>query len=354
VHPGCGEALYLPDVFPGVPQIHYCEFYFHAFGGAIHFDPTEKPRIDTMARTRMRNTVNLLSLESMDWGIAPMGWQHSQYPPEFKDRISIIHDGVDTDLCRPNPAVRLKLREGMVVDRSQEIVTYIARNLEPVRGWPSFARAAAEICRRRPNCQILVVGGDGVSYSGTLPKGETYRQKLLDEVPLDPTRVHFLGRVPYPVFLRLLQVSRAHIYLTMPFVLSWSMLEAMSSECLLIGSRTAPIMEVIEDGVNGLLVDFFDVPGIVERVCEALEAGDSMQALRTRARETVLDRYALSKCLPAQAGLIEDVAAGRRGKLSPWPVVLPPELPPLPEEPPVPGPPRAADRPANPAPQAAG
>jgi hypothetical protein len=113
-------------------------------------------------------------------------------------------------------------------------------------------------------------------------------------------------------------------------------------------------MEVIEDGVNGLLVDFFDVPGIVERVCEALEAGDSMQALRTRARETVLDRYALSKCLPAQAGLIEDVAAGRRGKLSPWPVVLPPELPPLPEEPPVPGPPRAADRPANPAPQAAG
>ncbi len=333
VHPGWGEAIYLPDVFPGVPQLHYCEFYFHAFGGAIHFDPKEKPRVDTMARTRMRNTVNLLSLECMDWGISPMHWQHSQYPAEFRHRISVLHDGVDTRTCRANPAARIRLRDGTVLTRDHEVLTYVSRNLEPVRGFPSLVRAAAEICGRRPECHVVVVGGDGVSYSGTLPKGQTYRQNMLEEVPLDLTRVHFLGRVPYPFFLRLLQVSRAHLYLTMPFVLSWSMLEAMSAECLVIGSRTAPVMEAIEDGVNGLLVDFFDIPGIADRVCEALAARDSMPAMRRRARETVQERWDLANCLPAQAALIEDVAAGRRAKPSPWPVAVPPELPPLPESP---------------------
>jgi len=311
-HSGWGESLYLKDVYPDVPLLHYCEFYFHAFGGPAHFDPSQPVTLDSLFRIRTRNIVNLLSLESCDWGVCPTRWQHAQHPAEFRDKISVIHDGINTRLCAPASDARVELPSGMTLTRKDDVVTYVARNLETVRGFPTFMRAAAELCRRRANCHVLVVGGDEVSYGPSLPEGQTYRENMLAEVTIDPDRVHFLGKVPYATYIRILQISSAHVYLTVPFVLSWSMLEAMSAGCLVIGSDTPPVTEVIEEGRNGLLVDFFDPVAVVDRVEEVLDHPDRMADMRRRARETVVERYSLTKCLPAQLKLIEDQITGRR------------------------------------------
>jgi glycosyltransferase involved in cell wall biosynthesis len=183
----------------------------------------------------------------------------------------------------------------------------VARNLEPHRGFPSFLRSLPKILAARPDARVLIVGGDDVSYGARLPPGETYKKRMLAELgdTLDRSRVHFLGKVPYGAFIKVLQVSRVHVYLTYPFVLSWSMLEAMAAGCLIVGSRTQPVQEVIHHGGNGLLVDFFSSDEIAERVVEALKDRRSFASLRQNARQTVLDRYDLrSVCLPAHLRLL--------------------------------------------------
>jgi glycosyltransferase involved in cell wall biosynthesis len=323
VHPGWGEALYLHDIFPGTPQLHYCEFFFHAFGASAHFDPKQQATLASAAEVRNRNLITLFSLAYCDWGIVPTRWQYDQFPGDYRHKISLIHDGIDTALCSPRRREGVALADGTWLDgRSTEIVTYVARSLEPVRGFPTFMRAVAELCRRRPRCHILIMGNDKTSYGAPPPDGRTHREVMLEEVDIDPRRVHFMGRVPYGRFIEIFQASRAHVYLTIPFVLSWSMLEAMSCGCLVIGSRTAPVTEVIADGKNGLLVDFFDPMQVADRVIEALDNPERMAPLRRAARQTVLDRYDLAKCLPAQMELIEALARGRN------PALRQPGLPP--------------------------
>ncbi|MGB8273671.1 MAG: glycosyltransferase family 4 protein [Alphaproteobacteria bacterium] len=311
VHPGWGEALYVKDIYGEVPLLGYFEFYYHASGADVGFDPDTPVSLDDMCRIRTKNANNLLSLECCDAGVSPTKWQRSQFPEEFLYKIARIHDGIDTKVVAPDPAARLDLPNGKTVAAGDEVVTYVARNLEPYRGFPSFMHAAEEICRRRPKCQIVIVGGDGVSYGRRLASGETYRAKMLSEVKIDPARVHFLGNVPYDRFLKVLQVSAAHVYLTYPFVLSWSMLEAMGAGCLVVGSDTPPVTEVLSDGRNGLLVDFFKPKQIADRVGEALDHKDRMAAIRTRARATVVERYDLSMCLKKHKKLIGDLAAGK-------------------------------------------
>lgn len=310
-HPGWGEALYTKDVYPSTPLLNYFEFYYRSSGSDVGFDPEIKIGLDDLCRIRTKNTNNLLSLESCDAGISPTRWQRKQFPKEYLYKISQIHDGIDTELCAPDKDARLELPNGKVLTRNDEVVTYIARNLEPYRGFPTFMRAVAEICRRRPNVQIVLVGGDSVSYGRRLAKGETYRAKMLAEVKIDPARVHFLGYIPYEKFLKVLKVSSAHVYLTYPFVLSWSMLEAMASGCVIIGSDTQPVTEVISDGKNGLLVDFFSPKQIADRVDEVLDHKDRMAHIRRQARETVLERYELSSCLKKHIKLIKSVADGK-------------------------------------------
>ncbi|HEX9648424.1 MAG TPA: glycosyl transferase family 1, partial [Alphaproteobacteria bacterium] len=226
-HPGWGEDMFVPDVFPEVPRLLYAEFYYHAHGADVNFDP-EQPLADgDDARIRARNAGQLLSLESATWGVSPTEWQRSQYPELFRPRISVLHDGIDVDLVRPDDGASLVLAGGTTLTRADEVVTYAVRNLEPYRGFHQFLRAARLILERRPRAQIVVVGGDEVSYGRRPPAGTTFREHYLAEAPIDQARVHFLGRLPYDQYLRVLQVSQAHIYLTVPFVLSWSMLEAM-------------------------------------------------------------------------------------------------------------------------------
>jgi glycosyltransferase involved in cell wall biosynthesis len=310
-HPGWGEALFLKDVFPGSPLLSYCEFYYRATGSDVDFGAEAPPSLDTACRLRMRNSHLLAGLESCDAGVSPTHWQKMQHPRPFHDKIEVIFDGIDTSVVRPNPAARFRLPNGRELDRDSEVITYVARNLEPYRGFPSFVRAIPGILRRRPNAQIVIVGGDEVSYGQPPAGGGTWREVMAREVPLDPARVHYVGRIPYARYLSLLQVSSVHVYLTVPFVLSWSVLEALAAGCLVVASATPPVQEVIEDGRNGILTDFFSPDRIAEAVAGALDSGPQGEAMRVQARETVLASYDLARCLPRQIRLLETLA-GRR------------------------------------------
>jgi glycosyltransferase involved in cell wall biosynthesis len=307
-HPGWGEALFMKDVFPSTPLINFCEFYYRGRGADVGFDPEEPAGIDDVLRARARNAHLLLSLESCDAGFSPTEWQKSSHPAVFHDKISVIFDGIDTDYIKPDPNATFALPDGRELSRMDEIVTYSVRNLEPYRGFPNFIRSLPKLLELRPNATVLVVGGDDVSYGRAPAEGKTWRETMLEEVPLDLGRVHFLGKLPYARYRSVLQVSSAHIYLTRPFVLSWSCIEAMAAGCLIVGSRTPPVEEVIEDGVNGFLVDFHSPDAIARKTAEVLDAGAALDPIRQAARETVLERYSLSKCLPRQLKLIHDVA----------------------------------------------
>ncbi|MEO0393246.1 MAG: glycosyltransferase, partial [Pseudomonadota bacterium] len=311
-HPGWGEALFAKDIFPDTPLLNYFEFYYRAYGADVGFNPEDEISVDDKCRIRVKNTVNFLALEAADAGMSPTFWQYSRNPEEFHYKISVIHDGIDTNMCRPDPRATLTLDDGRVLSRDDEVITYVARNLEPYRGFPQFMCAVEMLQKERPNAHFVIVGADGISYGRAPKEGGTWKEKCLAEVSLDMDRVHFLDSVPYVRFAEVLRVSAAHIYLTYPFVLSWSMMEAMSSGCLIVGSRTAPVEEVIRDGENGLLVDFFKPEEVVEQVVRVLEHPDQMQDIRDAARQTVMDHYDLEKCLAGQITMIKNLVNGHR------------------------------------------
>lgn len=311
-HPGWGEALYVKDVFPDAPLLGHFEFFYHADGADANFDPEFPLSLDSRLRIRTRNALHLLNLQTCDAGVSPTRWQKSLHPAEYQRKLAVIHEGIDAQLVAPNPEQTFGLPNGTVLTKQDEVVTYVARNLEPYRGFHQFMRAVPQVCARRPRVHVVIVGGDDVSYGTKAPDGKTWREHMLGEVSVDPTRVHFLGRLPYAQYLRLLQISSAHVYLTVPFVLSWSMLEAMSAGCLVVGSRTPPVREVIEHGANGLLVDFFRPSEIVEAVEQALDHPDRMQALREAARRTIIERYEVRQSLRAYGNLIGALLTGKK------------------------------------------
>lgn len=308
-HPGWGDGLYLKDIYPDVPLLSYFEFYYHFHGSDVNFDPELPVNEDDGARVRTKNIVNMLNLESADWGISPTHWQRSLHPREFQPKISVLHEGIDTAKVRPDPNVELTLDKKLKLRKGDPVITYVARNFEHYRGFHHFMRAVKIIQEKHPTVRILAAGADEVSYGRAAPKGKTFRQMLIKEVKPDMSRLHFVGYLSYSTYLQLLQVSSAHIYLTVPFVLSWSMLEAMSAGCILIGSDTAPVREVVEDGRNGLLVDFFSPQAIADTALEVLENQPKYEAMRQAARQTVIDRFDLQKLLPLHQRLIEQLAA---------------------------------------------
>ncbi|MGQ3046718.1 MAG: glycosyltransferase family 4 protein [Niveispirillum sp.] len=312
-HPGWGEMLFLRDIWPHVPQLHFLEFYYKTHGADVSFDPEFATNgWQAQARLRAKNANGQLNLEVMDAAYSPTFWQRSSYPSLVQDRISVIHDGVDTDLLTPSRDVELVLgADQMVLRPGMKIVTFINRNFEPYRGYHSFMRSIPRIQAKCPDAIIIMVGADGVSYGAKPPEGQTWKQLFLDEVAdrVDVSRIRFVGSVPYQTFVALMRLSAAHVYLTYPFVLSWSMLEAMSCGALVIGSSTEPVQEVIDHGQNGLLVDFFDYDNIADRVVEALERPERFMGLRHQARQTIVERYDLRRiCLPRQGQLIAKVA----------------------------------------------
>jgi glycosyltransferase involved in cell wall biosynthesis len=313
VNPGWGEALFLKDVWPQAKMLALLEFFYAARGLDADFDAEfVKPDIAYAARVNVKNANLLMALHSMDWGMAPTHFQHSVMPKVYRDRISVVFDGIDTQSVYPDPQAVFTL-PGKTLRAGDEVLTFINRNLEPYRGYHRFMRALPRIMRERPQADVLVVGGDEVSYGAPAPAGKTWKQIFLDEVKdqIDTGRLHFLGRIPYEAYLRLLQVSACHVYLSYPFVLGWSCIEAMSAGCLVVGSATAPVQEVIEHGKNGLLKDFFDTEGLADSVIDVLARPAAYVQLREAARETAVARYDLAtQCLPRQMALISQLAAG--------------------------------------------
>jgi glycosyltransferase involved in cell wall biosynthesis len=311
-HPGWGESLFLHEVWPEVPMGIYCEFFYHSVGLDVGFDP-EFPVTDAgdPCRLRMKNVNNLLHFEHARAGISPTKWQADTFPQPFRSRIAVIHDGIDTDHVTPNPRVRMTLGNGLTLTRDDEVITFVNRNLEPTRGYHIFMRALPRLLRERPNARVLIVGGDDVSY-GTRPNsGKTWKEIFLSEVAdrIDRSRVHFLGHVPYKEFIGLLQLSTVHVYLTYPFVLSWSLLEAMSAGCAIVASNTGPLWEAIRDGETGRMVDFFDPDALAGQIATLLENPQERARLGANAREFARSHYDLKRvCLPRQLEWVNDLA----------------------------------------------
>ena len=312
-HPGWGEALPLRPLFPKARILLYCEFFYRPTGQDVGFDREfANVGADGLVGLHLKNAATLLSLSDCDLGVSPTAWQRSTYPQEYQEKIKVIHEGIDTEVVRPQPDAVFRLTSGRELRSADEVVTFVARSLEPLRGYHIFMRALPRILRARPRTQILVIGADGTSYGRSPPESQTWRSIFYREVAdkIDSSRVHFTGTLSYLNFLRALQVSSAHVYLTYPFVLSWSLLEAMSAGCLVIGSDTAPVREVIHER-NGVLTPFFDPEALSECVIRALARPQDYADLRAEARRTVLSEYDLERvCLPRILDLVHGEKRG--------------------------------------------
>lgn len=310
VHAAWGEGLYLRDVFPASRILGYFEFYYRATGVDVGFDPEFPVTADEQLRIRTWNMTHQSTFFAVDWGLAPTRWQAGVFPAEMQQRLSVIHDGVDTRRLTPDGQARFALVDGRQLGPDDEVVTFVSRGLEPYRGFHVFMRSLPELMRCRPAAQFVIVGADTPSYGRRPSDAPNWRIKLLAEVGdrIDRGRLHFTGKLAYDAFIALLRVSRAHVYLTYPFVLSWSMLEAMAVGAPIAASSTAPVSEVIQHEVNGLLFDFFDRDALVASVCRLLDDRELRASLTAMARRHVVERYDLaSVCLPAQAQLIQDL-----------------------------------------------
>ncbi|MFB9244713.1 glycosyltransferase family 4 protein [Massilia antarctica] len=308
-HPGWGDTMFVREAFPDARLVHFSEFYYHTDNADVGFDPEFPSTIDDRARVRAKNALQLLNLEGCDIAVAPTAWQKSLHPKPYHDKIALIHEGIDTAYLCPNPDAAFTLPNGKVLRPGDPVVTYVSRNLEPYRGFHTFMRALPRILADNPECDIVLAGGSDVSYGARPADGQSWRARMLAEVAVDPDRVHFLDRIAYARYRDLLQVSAAHVYLTYPFVLSWSMLEAMACGCLVIGSDTAPVTEIIRDGENGVLVDFFDTDAIAGAVSRALREPARCVPLRARAVESIKAGYAVEEGIAGYRRLI-DAAPG--------------------------------------------
>ena len=306
-HPGWGESLFLKEVWPKSKLKLYCEFYYNSQGNDVGFDPEflSKDPADA-GRVALKNANILLQFEKADAGLSPTHWQASTFPPHIRNKITVIHDGIDTDVLSPNPSVTFLLDNGKSLSRDDEIITFVNRALEPYRGFHSFMRSLPKLLAVKPNAQVLIVGKEGVSYGAQPPNGKSWKTIFCEEVlpqltPQQRGRIHFLGTIDYPRFINLLQVSRVHVYLTYPFVLSWSLLEAMSVGCSIVASDTQPLHEAIKHDETGLLVDFFDPNALADSVVQLLDDEDTRVRLGKAARAFAIENYDLkSACLPRQ------------------------------------------------------
>lgn len=324
-HPGWGESLFLKEVWPQARLMLYAEWYYPLHGADTGFDAEFQPAgEEAICRLRVKNAHNLLSMEAADAAVSPTHWQRSTHPAWFRDRIQVVHDGVDTQIIQPRtglPPLSLRIpadpdcgieAASVVLTQGEEIITFVNRNLEPYRGYHIFMRALPELLRRRPRARVVIVGGNETSY-GAKPAQGSWKQQFLNEVRagVDLSRVHFVGKIPYPSFLALMQMSTVHTYLTYPFVLSWSLIEAMACGAAIVASDTAPVREVMTDGETGRLVDFFSIAALNDAICELLDDPAQRARLGRNARELAVDRYDLkTRCLPQQLRLVQDVMRG--------------------------------------------
>jgi glycosyltransferase involved in cell wall biosynthesis len=310
-HHGWGELLNLVDAFPGVPVIGYFEFFYRILGTDVNFDP-EFPMDQAMfGGVRGKNSTNLLALNLEQYGQTPTKWQHSTYPEWAKKHIRIVEEGVDLEKCKPNPALHRKtVTVGkLTVTPKQKLITYVARNLEPYRGFHTVMRALPQILREHPDVVVSLVGGDEVSY-GVMPRqGGNWRNLLMKEVGdgIDLSRVHFMGKVSYEDHLTLLQRSDAHVYLSYPFVASWSLREALACGCVVVGADTQTVMEFVQHEVTGFITPTLDHNALAATVRRALNEPKLTAKIRENAREFAEKKLSMPDYIARYRAYIEEV-----------------------------------------------
>lgn len=306
-HCGWGETLPLRSVFPRSRLAVYCEFFYRAEGQDVGFDPeTGQFGVDGLVGLGAKNASTLAALAECDLGLSPTPWQRSTFPREFQSKIHVAHEGVDTQWITPDASAQFNLPGGPRLDRSDEIVTYFARGLEPMRGFHIFMRALPELQRARPQAHFVVVGAEEASYGNPAPDGGDWKQWCLREAlpRLDLARVHFLDRLPHAELRALMQVSTVHVYLTYPFVLSWSCIEALSAGCAVVASDTAPVRDVIVDDENGVLTPFHDAPALATAIADLLADAPRRARLSRAARETAVAGFDVETCVARTLGLL--------------------------------------------------
>jgi len=305
-HSGWGPGLFVKDIWPGASYVGYFEWYYRPDAPDIEFFGTEDRSMDDQLRGRARNAAILTDLTNCDLGICPTHFQHEQFPDLFRKKMHVLHDGIDTDTYKANRSIELSLK-GVDLSGATEIITYVARGMEPYRGFPEFMAALAEILKRRPNAHAVILGEDRVAYGKKLETGDSFKKRALKEHQFDMNRVHFTGLLPRNKYLEVLQASSAHVYLTIPFVLSWSMMEAMSAECALVASDTAPVRELLMDKKSGLLVNMKEKVEVVEAIEMMLDNPDMRRQLGKTARERIVKEYANQDIYPAKKKLFETI-----------------------------------------------
>ncbi len=297
-HVGWGELIFMKEVWPDVPVIGGFEYYFIPQGGLIGFDPEFREQPDIAPKLRARNAPNYLSLMASDDGHTASLWQKNTYPSIFHSKIKVLHEGIRTDRLSPDHDGTEPLKLGEVTfGREDEIVTYIARSMEPSRGIHVILRALPALQKARPKARIAIIGSDDISYGSRLPDGQTFRGLIMKQLgdSVDWSRVHFVGQIPYPSLIRLLQLSRCHVYLTAPFVVSWSLLEAMALEKTIVASDVAPVRSYIQHGRTGYLVDFFSPDALAAQITDVLAHRQNDREIGQAARRMVVGGYDFEK-----------------------------------------------------------
>ncbi|MBU3029210.1 glycosyltransferase [Paracoccus marinaquae] len=308
-HTGWGETLFLREIWPDAKLLVYAELMYRTRGEDVGFDPEMHPDSDEGRFMTVARSAHLIQgIVQADAAIAPTRYQADSFPPELRVKITVIHDGIDTTRVCPDPEARLTLPDGRELRAGDEVLSFVSRSLEPYRGFHVFMRALPEVLAARPGAQVVLVGGDGVSYGSAPKDGRGWKEIMLAELGdrLDLSRVHFLGRLPYAQYLSLIQLARVHCYLTYPFVLSWSLTEALSAGGYVVASDTAPVRELIRDGRNGRLVPFFDLGALSAALIRGLAGDPDAPRLRAAARQTILADYDLERhSLPRQIEWVE-------------------------------------------------
>jgi glycosyltransferase involved in cell wall biosynthesis len=308
-HHGWGEMLNLPDIWPKSPMLGYFEFYYQHDRADVGFDPEFPADSLDFPRIRAKNAINHVALNLGCAGQTPTQWQLSTYPDWARPKIDLVWEGVDLQTCSPDPNAHRKTLKvgGMAIRPTDKLVTYVSRDLEPYRGFHTMMRTLPTLMRAHKNLKVIMVGGDGISYGAAPRAGGNWREAMLAELgkDIDMDRVVFPGRVPYSVYLAALRRSDAHVYLTYPFVASWSLREALAIGCPVIGGDSETVREFITHGENGLLAPTLDPQELARTILGLLEDKQLSGTLRANARAYAERRLAMADYLGSYCDLIE-------------------------------------------------
>jgi glycosyltransferase involved in cell wall biosynthesis len=304
-HSGFISTVLLRELYDA-PILNYFEFYYHNKNSDLDFRPDIQPSEDDKLRSHFRNSVLLLDLNNCDRGYSPTRWQRDQMPELFRPKIDVLFDGIDTNLWKPLP--RTPRRAGkIIIPESVKLVSYVARGFESIRGFDIFMKVAKRLCEMRSDVRFLVVGEDRVCYGGDNNRtgGKTYKEWVLAQDNYDLSRFAFVGRLAPDVLAQVFSITDLHLYLTVPFVLSWSLMNALACGTTVLASNTAPVQEMIQHEKNGLLVDFFDVEGFAQQANRVLNDPEQFRPLGLAGTRMIQEEYSLDVCFPRWKRMLE-------------------------------------------------